>query len=370
MNGDGNGNGNGVLKNISPGSKRKLMEREKIHENYVCGYIEREVNERFEAMNLEKEKRRRRRKRKHNNDDNGDDDNGCDDCNEVKGEEVVDNDDDDDDDDNADATDNEVEVHVDPSRVSVYIDPLDGTSAYAKKQFEFVTILAGVMLDNIPIFGIIVKPFGHDGYNIDFHNNKNGMDMTKLPNHDSISSTLGFNHSCCAMYGGTLLGGAFVVSGDELHRSHIHRNQEDSPSSSRPSSILLKERKAIISKSRRGGVVQQCITSLSSKGLLHPEPIFITGAGYKTMRLLLGTFNETMWFFPKPGTSLWDVAAADALLRVMGGRISDKFGHDLDYSKNWTEANNLDGIVACSDKKLHETCIQLYHNERWDDHDP
>mmetsp|Transcript_4574 Transcript_4574/g.6961 ORF Transcript_4574/g.6961 Transcript_4574/m.6961 type:complete len:238 (-) Transcript_4574:224-937(-) len=131
--------------------------------------------------------------------------------------------------------------------------------------------------------------------------------------------------------------------------------------------LRLGQRRAIISKSRRGGIVQKCIDSLSSLQLIHQEPIFITGAGYKTMKLLIGEENETLWFFPKPGTSLWDVAAADALLRVMGGRISDKFGKDLDYSKGRLEADNMDGIIACSDGVLHAKCLELYKKEGWDD---
>ena len=127
------------------------------------------------------------------------------------------------------------------------------------------------------------------------------------------------------------------------------------------------QRKAIISKSRAGGVVQKCIDSLSSRKLIHHQPLYITGAGYKTMKLLIGEENEALWFFPKPGTSLWDVAAADALLRVMGGRISDKFGRDLDYGKGRLEADNVDGIIACSDSVLHSKCIELYKEEKWDD---
>jgi 3'-phosphoadenosine 5'-phosphosulfate (PAPS) 3'-phosphatase len=330
---------------ISPMSKRKLMNKEKKYEGFICDYVKREVMWRFKKVKMENEQ------------------------NEFGDNLKADHD----------------ELYVDPSRVSVYVDPLDGTSSYAKGDYEAVTILAGVMLDNVPIFGVIVKPFGHEGYDIDYHKVLSSS-TTSSPSRNN--SKLGFQYPCSAIYGGTLVGGAFVVSGDELSRSRLHRNPSEMSSTSKNSlSIPKKESeslsttscihnatnqqysqcKAIISKSKGGGVVQQCIDSLSSKGLLHPEPLYITGAGYKTMRLLLGTYNETMWFFPKPGTSLWDVAAADALLRVMGGRISDKFGRDLDYSKKWTEADNLDGIIACSDTKLHEKCMQLYHDECWDD---
>ena len=384
---------------ISPGSKRKLLCKEKQSEEYICDLVTLEIKKR---------------------------------CREQQQQLQL----------HLQQEQNDSTRFVHPERISIYVDPLDGTGAYAKGQYEAVTILVGIMLDNVPIFGIIVKPFGHQGCNVDFdigayHHNQHHHQHHHQPqphsrttsntilqkyllhqrqtingNHGSNLdhlSSLGFLHPCSALYGGTLLGGAFIFSGEELSRSLDYRTKgsSDGPSSSvdipPPSSALLDikesislsssitsteqveqdpsnnskneihnedtQRKAIISKSKGGGVVKQCINSLSSKGLLHPEPIYITGAGYKTMRLLLGTHNETMWFFPKPGTSLWDVAAADALLRVMGGRLSDKFGGDLDYSRSWTDADNLDGIVACSDVDLHAKCIKLYHDECWDDED-
>jgi len=368
---------------VSPGSRRRLMKREERDEDYICDFVKGEIYLRY---NMYKGGYVRRQEHHDDEDEDGDvddRDHEFDDENDtahfgggqVEGQLDVDVEDDD--------------INVDPSRVSIFVDPLDGTSAYAKGKYESVTILAGIMLDNVPIFGIIVKPFGHEGFNVDFHKktaNVTVMDTNNNSNSDfdvkmcgsgttatttTQSSLLGFHCPCSALYGGTLLGGAFVVSGNELDRSRVYRTKTtipQSPLSSHPTpSTSMANRKAIISKSRGGGVVRECINSLSSKGLLHPDPIYITGAGYKTLRLLLGTFNETMWFFPKPGTSLWDVAAADALLRCMGGRLSDKFGEDLDYSKSWTDADNLDGIIACSDAYLHAECLRLYQDEGWED---
>ena len=410
-------------------------------------------------------------------------------------------------------TDTTSDTIIDHQRVSIVVDPLDGTSSYAKGYYEAVTILVAIIVDNIPVFGVIVKPF---------------QVGTQLPCFEKTGSS--------AIYGGTLIDGAFVMgeysmdqslsmpsirignstlSVTELKRSrlwkqkqrctkkaqlerhrmareastlpshtpcrkgtnlisprvvkgfpgsattstttsssisfasagssrriHTHGNvdveaftvmqihadagadadtgigidigtdtslvsQDKQCSQSRefgsktcaaPIEVIKRETslqrcadgysgkhidmdtetnmisqsngpllRAIISKSKGGGVVQKCIDSLSTKELIHSLPLYITGAGYKTMKLVLGEENEGLWFFPKPGTSLWDVAAADALLRVMGGRISDKFGKDLDYTKGRLEADNLDGIIACCDERLHETCLELYAKEKWDD---
>jgi len=246
-----------------------------------------------------------------------------------------------------------IEEEVAAHRISVFIDPLDGTSAYTKGDYESVTTLVGIVVDNCPVFGVIGQPFGMKGI---------------------IESHSGYE--CTAVYGGTLVGGAFSVGGMELRRS-LNWKDGKVPIYKGLDEMVIEDcaiedrnhsrRKAIISKSRSGGVVKKCINALANRGLLHRELIHITGAGYKTMCLLLGTHDESLWFFPKPGTSLWDIAAADALLRVMGGKLSDKFGRDMDYSKEWMDAENMDGIVACSDVVLHAECIKLFQEERWDD---
>lgn len=360
-----------------------------------------------------------------------------------------------------DTMDMDIDMDIDTRRVSVFVDPLDGTSSYAKGNYEAVTILVAIIVDNVPVFGVICKPFAIG---------------TMV--HQYLQT------NCTVLYGGTLIGGAYVLGGEEMKRSQIWNNNnnrrrkigknersyststtsslaigkeevetetiagrneqqqetvltcttlpksipsaddyEDSSSSSATTSPTASstsssssthtetqsiemnlpytrirsdpgrnstdtdnhnhdlqhniQRRAIISKSRAGGVVKKCIDSLSSKDLLHPTPMFVTGAGYKTMKLVLGEENEALWFFPRPGTSLWDVAAADALLRVMGGRITDKYGKDLDYgrcvhvakvkgSHPRLEAENEDGIIACCDLELHAKCLQLYKDEDWD----
>jgi 3'-phosphoadenosine 5'-phosphosulfate (PAPS) 3'-phosphatase len=72
-----------------------------------------------------------------------------------------------------------------------------------------------------------------------------------------------------------------------------------------------------------------------------------------------------LWFYPKPGTSLWDVAAPDALLRALRGKLTDKYGRDIDYDKSREAAENVDGIVACIDADLHAKCIALFQQGDW-----
>jgi 3'-phosphoadenosine 5'-phosphosulfate (PAPS) 3'-phosphatase len=253
---------------------------------------------------------------------------------------------------------------VDPKRVSIFIDPLDGTQAYAKGEYDIVSILIAVILDETPCFGVICKPFGYRGQT-------------------SVLDT-----GCVAIYGGTLLGAAFTAGGSMCTFPTPSSQQHENPSASSggvdpttdasataatcstdsPITTSLPERdlpRAVISSSRSEGIVREFVTHLGDIGIIDPKPMLISGAGEKSLRIILRSENEGLWFFPKGGTSLWDVAASDALLRATGGRLSDKNGNDMDYTKSRTEAENEDGVVACYDERLHAECIRLFLEGTW-----
>jgi 3'-phosphoadenosine 5'-phosphosulfate (PAPS) 3'-phosphatase len=221
------------------------------------------------------------------------------------------------------------ECDVDASRVSVIVDPLDGTKAYSSGDYGPVSILIAIVLDGIPCFGVICKPFGYAGQS-------------------SILDT-----GCVAIYGGSLLGTVYTAGAAVCNRT---------PSASKGSLP-----RAVISSSKAKGVVQQVVSELGGMGIIDPEPMMVSGAGEKSLRVILRSDNEGLWFYPKAGTSLWDVAASDAMLRSIGGRLTDKNGNDIDYNKSRDEAANKNGIVACYDKNIHETCIRLYLEGTWDE---
>ena len=81
-----------------------------------------------------------------------------------------------------------------------------------------------------------------------------------------------------------------------------------------------------ISSSRSGGIVKRICTALYEQGALSPELLLVSGTGEKAIRLIVGNQCEGLWPFLRPGTWLWDVAAADALLIQQGGRLNDAIG--------------------------------------------
>lgn len=255
-----------------------------------------------------------------------------------------------------------VEHIVQADRVCVFIDPLDGTKAYTRGDYAPVSILIAIVLDKVPCFGVICKPFGY-------------------PGQSSILDT-----GCVAFYGGTLLGAAYTAGGGYCTKAVPTETTlsttplkevpmpEQAPSeggtsdSSSPTTSTISTEdlpRAVISSSRSQGIVEEFVSHLGSRGMIHPTPLLISGAGEKSLRILLRSEKEGLWFFPKAGTSLWDVAASDALLRATGGRLTDKNGRDMDYSKTRLEAENEDGVVACYDKLLHAECIKMFLEGSW-----
>lgn len=96
---------------------------------------------------------------------------------------------------------------VDTNRVSIFIDPLDATNSYAKGDHDPVSILVAIILDQTPCFGVIGKPFGYP------------------------DQTLVLDTGSMVVYGGTLLGGAYIAGGDAIQR------QRTIPTSSREQSF-------------------------------------------------------------------------------------------------------------------------------------
>ncbi|KAL3944376.1 MAG: hypothetical protein SGBAC_001540 [Bacillariaceae sp.] len=221
------------------------------------------------------------------------------------------------------------DCEVDPSRVSVFIDPLDGTKCYAEGEFEAVSILVGIVLDGSPCFGVICKPFGYSG-------------------HTSVMDT-----GCVVFYGGTLLGAAYTAGGSTIRNSLADQQPEDLP-------------RAVMSSSKAKGIMKEFVTHLGNKGIVQSEPLLVSGAGEKSLRMIIRTHKEGLWFYPKAGTSLWDVAASDAILRILGGKLTDKHGDSMDYSRSQADALNSNGVVACYDATLHAECLRLFTEGSWE----
>jgi 3'-phosphoadenosine 5'-phosphosulfate (PAPS) 3'-phosphatase len=270
-------------------------------------------------------------------------------------------------DDDADEASSSSSLYFDVSRLRIIVDPLDGTKSYTKGEYEAVSILIAIMLDHQPYFGVIGKPFGYQ---------RNGGIYTPM-----------LDGTCVTFYGGPLLNSVYVAGGGRIGPpvmesaveaeaimgtkngdadvGGVGGGKEQEEPTPRTSDLPPLLPRTVISSSRSQGVVLDFCLSMAEQGLVHAEPILVSGAGEKSLRLILHSQGESLWFYPKPGTSLWDVAAPDALLRALRGKLTDKYGRDINYDKSREAAENVDGIVACTDVELHAKCIDLFQQGDW-----
>lgn len=96
----------------------------------------------------------------------------------------------------------------------------------------------------------------------------------------------------------------------------------------------------VTSRSHFDKQVESFLNSLS------PPPSKIIrsgGCGAKILMVLDGKADA--YLYPREGTKKWDSCAGDVLLRVAGGKLTDTFGDELDYSAN-AEHMNSNGLVC------------------------
>ena len=68
------------------------------------------------------------------------------------------------------------------------------------------------------------------------------------------------------------------------------------------------------------------------------------GCGNKIMLVLEGRVDA--YAYPSVGTKKWDTCAGEALLRAVGGTLTDVFGRTLDYSADPTNYQNSHGLLV------------------------
>jgi len=186
---------------------------------------------------------------------------------------------------------------LDLADISIFVDPLDGTSEFVKGRLHCVSVIIGIAYKTKALAGVIYRPF--------------------------VSQE--FPHAY--MYGivgvGAFLDGVKMV-----------------PSSHRNHPIKLT---TTLSKSNR--IIERVYE------LLQPcEEAKDGGAGWKCWLVATGTVD--CYQYPRPGTKRWDVLAGDAIMRALGGACTDACGRNIEYSVS-NDYTNTWGILLSMNKQWH-----------------
>lgn len=191
--------------------------------------------------------------------------------------------------------------------IVIWVDPLDGTAEFVKGLLDHVTVLIGISVGGKSVAGIIHQPFyGYSATN---------------PTQELTGRTI---------WGLINLGCFGIKRADDL-----------------PEDQLI-----ITTTASHGNAnIENAIAALKPTKLLK-----VGGAGHKVLLVIEGKAHS--YVFTSNGCKRWDTSAPEAVLRSLGGTITDVFGNHVEYSfrDDGNYQNNL-GIVASINPTIHGKII-------------
>jgi len=191
---------------------------------------------------------------------------------------------------------------VAPERITIWIDPLDGTMEFIDRLLHHVTILIGIAVDDKAICGVINQPFfGFD-------------DESKKPD----------------QWGRSIWGVVGLGSFGPFEQKKLAADGK----------IICTTR------SHSSKAVNACIEAMQPDNVLRQG-----GAGNKVLRVIEGDAHA--YVFASPGTKKWDTCAPEAILVAMGGRLTDMHGNDLKYGPKISHPNK-GGVLATISKEAQD----------------
>ena len=214
---------------------------------------------------------------------------------------------------------------VDASRVTVYVDPLDGTNEFAAGARECVTCLMGVAVDGSPVVGIIGQPF-FEG---------------------AVKRDGGGRHASAGrvVWGGRGLGvmGAKTSPAERTLPKAGEAFSGGAETAANPRTVCA------VNRATRDVRVERAIARL------HLDARFrVSATGFHFLLLLEGKADCALLL--REGTKKWDSCAGEALLRALGGRVTDAAGRLYDYGDG-AMALNLSGLVSTRDARTHARIV-------------
>lgn len=174
--------------------------------------------------------------------------------------------------------------------VTVWVDPLDGTQGFVEGNCRGVTTLIGIAYRGKPLFGLIHEPFADPA---DTYWGGIGMGVRRT------------------VAQGPLLGVAVTPV-------------------TAPSYVL------VTSSHHCNAADLAFLTSLQPAQITNAS-----GCGYKALMVLNG--QAALYVFPRPGQKKWDTCASEALVKALGGHISDMLGRGYEYHKT-VQKDNFAGV--------------------------
>ena len=193
---------------------------------------------------------------------------------------------------------------IEANRVTVFVDPLDGTREFVEERLENCQVLVGIAIDGEAVAGAIGLPFPQGSLE---------TDPTVIYGLDGMGT---------GVVGATLTRGPYPLERytDGLKYPRPHHATGDAT--------------VEVMEACRRGAIEALGGSIVTYG----------GAGNKILAASLGEVTCTIQH--RIGGA-WDLCAPEAILKAMGGKMTDLFGEELEIYRDDAPANcNERGYLA------------------------
>lgn len=183
--------------------------------------------------------------------------------------------------------------------ICVWVDPLDGTAEYTQGLLDHVTVLIGIAVKGEAVAGVIHQPY------------------------------FNYEHGPDAQLGRTIWGIVGLGSfGFELKPPKAD------------------ERIVVTTRSHETEGVRNAIAACQPTSVVK-----VGGAGHKVLLLIEGKAHA--YIFASPGCKKWDTCAPEAVLRAIGGTLTDIHGSVYRYDASVNHQNS-GGVLATSQGQPHD----------------
>ena len=201
--------------------------------------------------------------------------------------------------------------------LTIWVDPLDGTTEFVKGLLEHVTVLVGISYKGRSVAGIVHQPF--HGYGVDNvkTDGQETLDRISKLQGRTIWGLIGLG--CFGLERKSLPDDKFIVT---TTASHSNINVEESIASLKPDQVIK-----------------------------------VGGAGHKVLLVLEGRAHALV--FTSSGCKRWDTSAPEALLVASGGQLTDAMGKPIEYVYNDPRGYmNWFGVIASTNQNQHSKVIE------------
>ena len=184
------------------------------------------------------------------------------------------------------------------NKISIWIDPMDGTQMFLSKRYEECSVLIGVAVNKRPVLGIIHLPFTHESY-VGYYTPTFSLFL-----HGNYKSD-------------TVTWKTHTLQNSTSNEIRIITSPKPSP--------------------KRDQLLQS----------FHPQEIklhYSNAVGTMILRVL--KHEADVYLRCREGAMRWDFCACDALLLAAGGRLVDCYGDVYSYDVESDSYKNMHGAIA------------------------